>query len=493
MSIFHFCRPYFALHRLLFLTYILIGLSSLGIAFLSPLMLGNFIDLLVEGGEISSLVRFSLLFSVLNLVGLLLSYLHSSIYVRLQMSVAYRLSQKVVSHLQQVSLSFINQQDKAYLSQRINGDGNELVIFYISSLQGLLSNTLLVVIPIMLLLQLHATMAIIFVASIACYGIIYIFLKKPMHQTAYKLKESQNTFFSRFHKQFQDMSLIKLKSLGADYISEVDASFLEVKKRAIKNNNLGYVVTGLDNTIKTLAHVLLFVLGGWQILNGNFSIGMFTIFSAYFSMILNGIRYFFNFGMSYQQATVALERLSALLAVEVEPNGETTLGAIRQIHIENVALPNMLDTFCAVFKKGKLYLITGENGSGKTTLLHLLMGMYINERTGVVLFNDQPTEILDMIQLRREQIAFVEQMPQQTAEYQAEKRKSGGEMQLTVIKAELAKSASVVILDEPTSALDTANSEELLALLANLKKECIVIVVSHDERLRTIADEVVRL
>ncbi len=68
---------------------------------------------------------------------------------------------------------------------------------------------------------------------------------------------------------------------------------------------------------------------------------------------------------------------------------------------------------------------------------------------------------------------------------------SGGEKQkFTHIRSFLKKS-SVLIFDEPTSALDQKSTKAMKEILAEQKKDKIIIIITHDQSLNSIADYVV--
>ncbi len=72
---------------------------------------------------------------------------------------------------------------------------------------------------------------------------------------------------------------------------------------------------------------------------------------------------------------------------------------------------------------------------------------------------------------------------------------SAGERQRVAIARALANDPSLLLADEPTANLDSHHGREVMDLLRELarRQDCGVIVVSHDERLRAIADRVVWL
>jgi putative ABC transport system ATP-binding protein len=72
---------------------------------------------------------------------------------------------------------------------------------------------------------------------------------------------------------------------------------------------------------------------------------------------------------------------------------------------------------------------------------------------------------------------------------------SGGEKQRVAIARALANDAPVILADEPTANLDSSHGREIARVLRNLATEDgrSVVIVSHDQRLKEIADRVLWL
>lgn len=69
---------------------------------------------------------------------------------------------------------------------------------------------------------------------------------------------------------------------------------------------------------------------------------------------------------------------------------------------------------------------------------------------------------------------------------------SGGQQQRAALARALIKDPPILLLDEPTSGLDDANTRLLLSVLREYRNnERIVIIATHDQRLRESADEIV--
>ncbi|AAM24405.1 ATP-binding cassette subfamily C protein [Caldanaerobacter subterraneus subsp. tengcongensis MB4] len=70
---------------------------------------------------------------------------------------------------------------------------------------------------------------------------------------------------------------------------------------------------------------------------------------------------------------------------------------------------------------------------------------------------------------------------------------SRGEKLKIAIARTFLKDPDVIVLDEPTSALDVVSIEKLKSMLTALKKEKIILIVTHNQEFLNIADEVIDL
>jgi len=184
---------------------------------------------------------------------------------------------------------------------------------------------------------------------------------------------------------------------------------------------------------------------------------------------------------------------------------------------------------------GEVVLIMGPSGSGKTTLLSM-MGALLRPSSGSIHLDG--TEIsalsegrLPAIRLRqfgfifqdfnllsalsvRENVALVAELAGLKARVARDKastlltdlglgerldflpeKLSGGEKQRVAIARALINDPSLILADEPTANLDSKIGHEIMRLLRRVAKEQgrSVVIVSHDQRIRDIADRVLWL
>lgn len=181
-----------------------------------------------------------------------------------------------------------------------------------------------------------------------------------------------------------------------------------------------------------------------------------------------------------------------------------------------------LDNVNFKIKKGEIHCLCGENGAGKSTLMNVVSGVYPHDSyDGKVFLHGKKTSYKTVKDSEKDNLAIIHQelaLSPYLSIYENIflghiKSKSGiinwnklildskklldkvglnenpetivskmgvGKQQLVEIARALSKNVELLILDEPTSSLNDVESEQLLQLILELKKEGITcIMISH--------------
>lgn len=181
-------------------------------------------------------------------------------------------------------------------------------------------------------------------------------------------------------------------------------------------------------------------------------------------------------------------------------------------------------------ERSKICVLLGPSGSGKSTLLNIIGGID-NADSGSITIDGDNIETMDEKKLsmyRRNHLGYVFQMynliPNLTVKENIEvgaylsrnpldtdeliktlglwehkdklpNQLSGGQQQRTAIGRAIVKNPDILLCDEPTGALDYNTSKEILQLIekVNEKYGNTIIIVTHNDAIKLMADKVVRL
>ncbi|HCH74608.1 MAG TPA: hypothetical protein DEV87_05460 [Clostridiales bacterium] len=184
---------------------------------------------------------------------------------------------------------------------------------------------------------------------------------------------------------------------------------------------------------------------------------------------------------------------------------------------------NALKGINLTFRKNEFVSILGPSGCGKTTLLNIIGGLdrytsgdlviegkstkkytdkdwdaYRNNCIGFVFqsYNLIPHQtVLSNVELalelsgvpsavRKERaLAMLERVGLKGQEHKKPNQLSGGQMQRVAIARALVNDPEIILADEPTGALDSETSVQIMDLLAEIAKDKLVIMVTHNGEL----------
>lgn len=181
-------------------------------------------------------------------------------------------------------------------------------------------------------------------------------------------------------------------------------------------------------------------------------------------------------------------------------------------------------------EKGEICVLLGPSGSGKSTLLNIIGGID-GADSGQICINGEMLEDMNektLTQYRRKHLGYVFQMynliPNLNVRENIEvgaylsdhpldieellntlglaehwnklpNQLSGGQQQRTAIGRAIVKNPDILLCDEPTGALDYNTSKEILKLIEDVNRKYgnTVIMVTHNDAIRSMADRVVKL
>lgn len=188
----------------------------------------------------------------------------------------------------------------------------------------------------------------------------------------------------------------------------------------------------------------------------------------------------------------------------------------------------ILDNVNLKIEGNKFVAITGPNGGGKTTLAKVIMGL-VEPTSGQIFWNGEDVTELGVTERANKGISFAFQQPVRfkgitvmdlislasgkklsisaACEFLSEvglcardyigreidSKLSGGELKRIEIASVLARDTELAIFDEPEAGIDLWSFNNLIEVFESMRSQKArkIMVISHQERILSIADEIV--
>ena len=531
-----FWNEYIKVYRLkIIISILLIAVVAISSSFY-PLTI-NWSFKLIENGNGEYLFIVMLIVPIIALIRGLSNYIQILLVNKTALKIVGDFQKKIYEKIIKSNIEIIEDNGAGNLISRLSNDTTLILQALESLLNRLLKDglTALVLLITMIYLDWKLAIVICFLVPFVAFPIYKIGKKVNNISKGAQIQIGQ--FTNLLNQSFQNIQTIKSFQLENREIQHADQ---EIERRINNLYRLRKYRAIMNPIIEVLAGIfigLLLAFAGYQILEGNSSLGQLTAFITALLMISDPIRRISTLNSIYQEGLAAVERAYGLYndcnIIEDKPNSVNFPIDYNLLKFENVSFKyksdqrNVLNNITFAIKGGTRNYIIGESGAGKSTIFKLLIRLH-EAKSGEIKFGD--TEIQDIqikslrscisvvtqntfifndtlknnINLKKnessENIDFEKLMDDLNINNFADKLQnkydtkigidgislSGGELQRLAIARAIYKNAPLLLLDEATNSLDSINEIEINKTLDKYFKDKTVIIIAH--KLETIKD-----
>ena len=545
-----------------FAAILVLTLAGAGMAALMPWPLKIIVDYLLKDEPLpAQLNRLGFLFemstsgALIVLVGATLVFFIGSQVIRITRAyiergvgdrMMYTLAADIFDHSQHLSLRYHDRQQTGDLVRRITSDTGCVRDLLMGVAVPLLSAlvTLLVFFGVMWSLSPPLTL-IALLAAVPLPWLIRL-LEPRMAQRTFEHQETEGGVMALAEQTLSAMPVVQAfdrRGLEVARFRKITDRSLQAYLRSIAAQLQFKIGVSASTAVGTAA---MLILGGFQVLEGQLTIGSLLVFLAYLASLYGPVETLAHLGSSFATASAGARRVFEILDSQeaiVERPGAAELqaadnGGIGSVRLEGVSVGYdeghaVLKDVTLDAKAGETVALVGRTGSGKSTLVSLLPRFLdpwegrvmiggrdirdirlssLRDHIGLVLQETflLPISVASNIAYGRPEAShadivaaataanadeFIRTLPDRYDTVLGERGAtlSGGQAQRISIARALLKDAPILILDEPTSALDAETEALLLAALERLMSGRTTFIIAH--RLSTIrhADRIVVL
>lgn len=455
--------------------------------------------------------------------------------------VLYDIRDRLFTHIQKLSFKFYSNTRAGEIISRVINDVEQTKDFVITGLMNLWLDAATVIIAIIIMVSLDVPLTLVSLAVFPFYiiSVRYFFgnMRKLTRQRSQALAQVQ----SYLHERVAGMSIIKSFAIEDHEQTQFDQNNSHFLNRALIHTSWTAKAFAVVNTITDLAPLIVITYSGYQVINGNLSIGTLVAFMGYVERLYNPLRRLVNSSTTLTQAIASMDRVFQLADekydIEDAPDAIEPARVKGDIQFDHVTFaydqkekPVLEDIHLHV-QTGETIALVGMSGGGKSTLVSLIPRFY-DVSSGRVLLDGEDIRHLKVRSLRdrigmvlQDNILFSDSVkanillgkPEATDEevYQAAKaanahefimslsngyetmvgergvKLSGGQKQRIAIARVFLKNPPLLILDEATSALDLESEHLIQEALDILAKDRTTFIIAHRLSTITHADRII--
>jgi ABC-type bacteriocin/lantibiotic exporter with double-glycine peptidase domain len=434
------------------------------------------------------------------------------------------------------SRAFYDRSDRSRLHSTIVQDSERIDVMSNALVSQILPAIFTAAVIAFVLLYLSAKLAVTLVLVAPLVLFVNRWFRPRLEASISRFRQSFDSFSSGVLFVVDTVDLARVQSAERMEVQRQAETLEELRVHSGRMSLLQSAYGLAQTNVSTIGSIVILIGGGIAVANGVMTIGALMSFYVVVGLLRSQVTTVTGAFPQIVLGAQALRSLDDLLQCEdvSEYRGHERIEATGDFELSDVAFDYggepVLRNADLRLQPGRQVAIIGPNGSGKSTLIHLLCGFYRPKR-GTVRANGCPYDILDLPDVRRS-LAVVQQEPRlfsgsilENITYGSDKpnwtrvteacrlatalevieslsdgyetqigdkgvRLSGGQRQRIAIARALYRQPKLLILDEPTNHLDVESISRFLGNLKQVDNPPTALIVSHDYRIVSQADEV---
>lgn len=353
-------------------------------------------------------------------------------------------------------------------------------------------------------------------------------IARKLKKLSHKSQEKTSDITSRLSEMFSNIELIKAHAserFEHEKFAKENHDFFKISMKSVKTSGLSGPLMEL---IGAVGVVVVIMVGGKEVIDGQMSVGSFFSFLTALFMLYTPIKRLSALYNSLQNAVAAGERIlyifdqkPAIVARDTQKIKDVNRLAFRDVTLK-YGDNNALNGVNFEVSKGQKLALVGDSGGGKSSIINLIVRFYDPE-SGEIDIDGKNIDLFSLEALRNSisivtqrvyifndtiaaNVAYGKEIDAKKVIVSLEQANalefvdklggineilnehganlSGGQRQRIAIARALYVDPKILIFDEATSALDSISEQKITQAIENITKDKITIIIAH--RLSTI-------
>ncbi len=320
-----------------------------------------------------------------------LFYLQSIVQTIASERVARDLRQKLIERISYQNFAFIQEKTTARLLTNLTADIDSIKMFVGQAIVSIVSSLFVILGVSTILIYMNWRLALAVLAVVPIIGLTFAVIFGRIKTLFTKAREILDRLNQTINESILGASLIRvLNSQQTEYYKFLSAN-LEAKNLGMEILKLFATMIPIISLVANLTILIILALGGKLVISDQLSLGDFTAFMNYVSILIFPIIIIGFMSNLIAQATASYERIDEILNQPVPCENGNNKNRLRgDLRLEQVSKiygsKTVLKKVTIDFPAGSKTAIIGPTAAGKTQLVYLLIGL-IKPDFGKILFD----------------------------------------------------------------------------------------------------------
>lgn len=525
-----FVRPY-AWQAILGL---ILAITLTWLSLVPPMLMRTLIDDAIMKHNRTLLLWLTIALLGVYLASTLLSMLKNYLMAWLGQKVLYDLRTRLYEHVANLDMAFFETRRSGQIMSRITGDVTALEQFIVHNVPHMLIDLITLIGIAIVLFRTNVHLALIALLPAPLLAILTVYYRQlaiVVYRRLWNVIAEMHSFLIETLSGIKVVQCFNQEEREANRFRGRCGKIVRSNLDAAKLSTLFFPTMGF---VSTVGLMLVWWIGGNQVLEGQITIGVLTMFTMYLRQFYVPVQNLTYLNDVWQRTAAAAERVFEILDAKPEieqPPQPIKLSELKgEVVFEDVSFsyngngnqaneaPALKDINLRV-RPGETIGIVGRSGAGKTTLTALVTRFY-DPKEGRILIDGHDLRQLDLKALREkmgvvlqepflfhgticENIAygrpnatmeeiikaakaanahqFILNLPDAYDTYVGERgtKLSGGERQRISIARAILRDPKILILDEATSSVDSESEYAIQKALERLLKGRTTFAIAH--------------
>ena len=401
-----YCRPYMRLIYLL----MFLSIVSVILTLLTPVLLGQAIDLLIGKGQVDFARLFQKLavIAFIIVIGALIQWIMGQLTNTITYNITNDLRNRVFDKIQVLPLKYIDGTGHGDILGRLINDIDLIGQGLLQSFTSLLTGIATIAGTILIMAIINLMVALIVIVLTPLSLLVASIIVKRTHsyfQEQLALRGEMNAFAEEMIGNQKIINIFDYQEMNEQKFTDIN---LRMHENGVISQFYGALINPTTRLVNSIVYAAVGVFGALQVLNGAFSVGILSSFLTYANQYTKPFNEISSVMSEMQTALAASQRVFDLLdEVEIQETAITQPLAsikgdvmIKDLHFRYVENKPLIENFNFSAKPGQTIAIVGKTGCGKTTLINLLMRFY-DQQQGHVYIDGTDTLTMKRNDLRK--------------------------------------------------------------------------------------------